>query len=125
MKLAFVPLAVILWLCWITAANYRKLSLAKSDVELDKIDQMLAGIKDKLPMDAKIGFRTNIDPGRRGVLYFKSTLILAPRILENNDRDTILLIEDPHLQPVLDKNYECLERGGNQELNYCLMRRRN
>jgi hypothetical protein len=121
MRLAYLPIAMAFCLLWIVAVKYRKLTLPKSNTEVDQLDHAIADIKGRLPFGSSIGFRTNTPLGRHGVLYFKTALVLAPVVVENGDSDTILLLEEPEFPVTFDSTYQCISRGGNDQFSFILM----
>ena len=124
-KLQNVASALLLiGLCWSVFAKYKRLETPKHDTELDSLEMMLAPIKNILPAGSTIGFDTNTPDGRKGVLYFKSALVLAPVIVTLDKSDTILIVADNHLPSQLVNNYDCIAEGKAKNLNYKLVHRR-
>ncbi|MCE7059718.1 hypothetical protein [Dyadobacter sp. CY343] len=118
-----VAVLVILYLCWITFKNYKKLDSEHAATELDTMNVLLAGVENYISPHSNIAFQTNTPAGRHGVLYFKSALILAPAVLQlESNADTILLLEEHQLPEIPKEQYETISAGDNQHLKYTLMR---
>ena len=116
---------VILYLCWITFKNYKKLGSEKADTELDTMIAMFAGIENHISANSPIAFKTNTPSGRHGVLYFKSALVLAPAVLQLESKaDTVLLLEELTLPATSITDYAIIAQGANRQMKYTLMRRK-
>lgn len=103
---------------WLTINKYRDLASPGAYTEPDHLEELLADVKKKLPPGASLGMKANVAPDRVDMLYFKSTLVLAPMIVELAERDTMLILEEPGLPPLALDNYERIVSGGTQELTY-------
>ena len=83
---------------------------------------MLSDVRTAYPTVSTISFNSNTDTGKKGVLYFKSALALAPIVVTLDESDTTLILNDPALPALAREDYECLLSGGNKNLNYTLVR---
>lgn len=114
---------VVLYLCWTTFQNFSKLSSGKEDTELDNMITLVAGVEKYLSPDSHIAFKTNTPSDRRGVLYFKSALALAPAVLRlESEADTVFLLEELALPSVPKDQYSIISHSANQQMSYTLMR---
>jgi hypothetical protein len=113
---------LLLVLSTIIFIKYRKLTLPKSYTELDNLDTMFVDVRKNIAPNSTIGFLSNTPDGRKGVLYFKTAISLAPIVVEMADSDTLLVIDEPIYPPRPIDQFECILRGGNKDFNYSLVR---
>jgi len=123
MRYAYMIAAVLLvWFSIAIVKRYKRLTLPEAYIEIDSVQLMLNDVKKVFPRVSNVGFDSNVGADRKGVLYFKSALGLAPVVVALGESDTTLILDDPALPALDDEDYECLLSGGSKNLNYKLVR---
>lgn len=122
MRFLYLASAILLVsIVWLSVNKYRDLASPGAYTEPDHLEELFADVKKKLPPGAILGMKTNVAPDRVDMLYFRSTLVLAPMVVELAESDTMLILEDPGLPPLALDKYERILSGSNQELTYSIV----
>nr|WP_295929429.1 hypothetical protein [uncultured Dyadobacter sp.] len=113
---------LLVWFSVAILKRYKRLTLPQAYIEVDSVQMMLNDVRKVFPTVSTIGFNSNVSADRKGVLYFKSALALAPVVVALGESDTTLILNDTSF-PALDReDYECLLSGGSKNMNYKLVR---
>lgn len=121
MKFKYLTIIVLAFIGYSGISKYRKLQKPAAQTELDHLAKMLSPLGKFIRPQSLIGFRTNADKGRQGVLYFKSALILAPVVLKNAESDTVLLLQDRKFPLKKIDSEKCIVQGADDEFTYALI----
>lgn len=124
MKFKYLTIIVLAFICYSGISKYKKLQKPSAETELDHLKKMLLPLGKFIKPESLVGFKTNADKGRQGVLYFKSALILAPVVVKNEESDTVLLLQDRKfpLQKIDSKT--CITQGANDAFTFALIARK-
>ncbi|WP_420153548.1 hypothetical protein [Siphonobacter sp.] len=122
MRFIYLGITILLVsIIWITINKYRDLASPGAYTETDHLEELLADVKKKLPKDSVIGMKMNVSPERIGMLYFESTLVLAPIVVELAESDTMLVLEEPGRPALNLAHYERMLSGSNQKFTYSVV----
>lgn len=89
-----VSLISLVWLIWAGVNKYKRLNRPAATTETDRLETLLAPVRHQLPLSSTISFKTNLEKGRAGVLYFKTALVLAPMVVTQEAGDTVLFLSE-------------------------------
>lgn len=120
MKLKYLTALVLFAIVFLLLFKYYRAD--KHGTDIDRLDTLLAPVKKIISPTSVIGFCTNVPDDRVNELYFKTTLVMAPAIVEKTpEADTVLYVQ--HVQFPLKQpgNYECVMKGSDGEVAYFLM----
>jgi hypothetical protein len=121
MKYKYLTIIILAIICNSGISKYRNLQKPASQTELDHLAKILSPVAKFVKPQSLIGFQTNADKGRQGVLYFKSALILAPAVLKNAESDTVLLLQDRKFPLQRINSKTCIVQGDSENFAYALI----